>query len=420
MSGRRTSGRTRPSLGVQVLAVFSFLFPRENQAVQEMSGRTSGSPRHPSSRHPRPICSFLRYSLLFRFFALVSSRLFLEFFFVFFSSSPRTRANNYNLLESRSDPVCTDPIQNLPTGDLPQFQTASGLDLTQRARGSKKIILARTHEKTIPPRTKFSFSLEIFILGLKISFSIENFNPKPCFSAAGKVPGMKISFSIENFIPCWKLDFFNIASRDWIFSILGPLWGVISPAIWAARERERAHKLHWDNQRFREMPPGLLQHVLTVLVFWSWFLLLPRLPPWSRSLRLPAWAGILLYGPLEIAWMCCPQLPHHPCKNGTHGTCFCSTGGHTPRDWEKLNRGVSKPGCFPLFSGKVQIASRTRDESGNSPDRPRANRENPRKIGKVPKRTKKEGQVQIGKPPPFETPPFSGPWRDAQRSSWYS
>ena len=25
----------------------------------------------------------------------------------------------------------------------------------------------------------------------------------------------------------------------------------------------------------------------------------------------------------------------------------------------KLNRGVSKPGCFPLFSGKVQIVSRT-------------------------------------------------------------
>ena len=52
---------------------------------------------------------------------------------------------------------------------------------TQRARGSKKFILARTHEKTIPPRTKFSFSLEIFILGLKFSFSIENFNPRPCF-----------------------------------------------------------------------------------------------------------------------------------------------------------------------------------------------------------------------------------------------
>ena len=128
--------------------------------VQEMSGKTPGSPRRPSSRHPRPY----RQKMIF---GLIS--------------------------------------------------------ISQRARGSKKFILARTHEKIILPRTKkCSFSLEIFILGLKISFPIENFNPRPCFSAAREGPGMKISFSIENFILYWKLDFFNIASRDWIFSILGP------------------------------------------------------------------------------------------------------------------------------------------------------------------------------------------------------
>ena len=69
----------------------------------------------------------------------------------------------------------------------------------------------------------------------------------------------------------------------------------------------------------------------------------------------------------------------------------------------------AKPGGFhfPLFSGKVQIVSRTlsglflvlgreekRDESGKSPDNPRANRENPEKIGKVPKRTKKDKKGQ--------------------------
>ena len=92
--------------------------------------------------------------------------------------------------------------------------------------------------------------------------------------------------------------------------------------------------------------------------------------------------------------------------------------------WEKLNRGVSKPGCFPLFSGKVRIVSRT--FSGlflvgalNRPTkRKRTNRENPRtipeQIGKIPeksgksqkgqKRTKKEGQVQIGKPPRLKPP----------------
>ena len=52
-----------------------------------------------------------------------------------------------------------------------------------------------------------------------------------------------------------------------------------------------------------------LQHVLTVLVFWCWVLLLPRLPPWSRSLRLFPWPSILLYGPLDI---CLDLLPAAP------------------------------------------------------------------------------------------------------------
>ena len=93
-------------------------------------------------------------------------------------------------------------------------------------------------------------------------------------------------------------------------------------------------------------------------------------------------------------------------------------------NWEKLNRGVSKPGCFPLFSGKVQIVSRTL--SGlflvGALNKPRkrngTNRENPRtipeQIGNIPeksgksqkgqKRTKKEGRVQIGKPPRLKHP----------------
>ena len=58
MSGRRTSGSSRPSLGVQVLAVFSFISWGKSQFTKclgkRMSGKTPGSPRHPSSRHPRP------------------------------------------------------------------------------------------------------------------------------------------------------------------------------------------------------------------------------------------------------------------------------------------------------------------------------------------------------------------------------
>ena len=52
MSGRRTSGTSRPSFGVQVLAVFSS-FPRENRSpknVWENAQRSQTS----SSRHPRP------------------------------------------------------------------------------------------------------------------------------------------------------------------------------------------------------------------------------------------------------------------------------------------------------------------------------------------------------------------------------
>ena len=87
--------------------------------------------------------------------------------------------------------------------------------------------------------------------------------------------------------------------------------------------------------------------------------------------------------------------------------------------------GVSKPGCFPLFSGKVQIVSRTlwglflvgaldrpRKRKGTNRENPRANRENPGKIGKVPKRTKKDKKGRTSpdrETPPFETPPFGGP-----------
>ena len=60
---------------------------------------------------------------------------------------------------------------------------------------------------------------------------------------------------------------------------------------------------------FRERPPGLIQHVLTVLAFWSWVLLLPWLPPSSRSLRAFPWASILLHGPLDI---CLDLLPAPP------------------------------------------------------------------------------------------------------------
>ena len=67
-------------------------------------------------------------------------------------------------------------------------------------------------------------------------------------------------------------------------------------------------------QGIRERPPGLIQHVLSVLNFLA-----------------AGAAGARLTAPWTFAWICCPQLPHHPRKNGTHSTSLSSTGGHTPK-----------------------------------------------------------------------------------------
>ena len=84
---------------------------------------------------------------------------------------------------------------------------------------------------------------------------------------------------------------------------------------------------------FRERPPGLIQHVLTVLVFGSWVLPPPRLPPLSRSLRLCPWASILLHGPLDICSDLLPAAPPPPVQKrdaqhmflqhrGAHAECW--------------------------------------------------------------------------------------------------
>ena len=42
------------------------------------------------------------------------------------------------------------------------------------------------------------------------------------------------------------------------------------------------------------------------------------------------------------SWICFPQLPYHPCKDGTHSTCFCSTGGHSPRFGSEMCQACSR------------------------------------------------------------------------------
>ena len=88
----------------------------------------------------------------------------------------------------------------------------------------------------------------------------------------------------------------------------------------------------WKRCTFMERTPGLIQHVLTVLVFWSWVLLMPRLPPSSRSLRLCPWASILLHGPLDICLDLLPAAPLPPVqkRDAQHMFFYSTGGGHMP------------------------------------------------------------------------------------------
>ena len=80
----------------------------------------------------------------------------------------------------------------------------------------------------------------------------------------------------------------------------------------------------------RERLPGLIQHVLTVLVFRSCALLLPRFPPSSRSLKLFPWASILLHGPF----------PYRPCKKkGRTAHAFTAQGGAHAESLERSHKG---------------------------------------------------------------------------------
>ena len=91
----------------------------------------------------------------------------------------------------------------------------------------------------------------------------------------------------------------------------------------------------------------------------------------------------------------------------------CRTFGWT--FWRDLPQDPCFTGSWPVTPSNCSENSLVLlvDRSGKSPESPWTNRENPGKIGKVPKRTKqdKKGRTSPDREtPPFETPPFSGPW----------
>ena len=113
--------------------------------------------------------------------------------------------------------------------------------------------------------------------------------------------------------------------------------------IWAKSWR-RAFFLH-----IRRRPPWLIQHVLIVLVFWPRVLLVPAS---SRSPRLCPGTSVFLMVHWTFTWICCPQLPCHPCKQGTHSIGFCYTRGHTPNTIFR-----SKPQGQGRASSELQITA---------------------------------------------------------------
>ena len=63
-----------------------------------------------------------------------------------------------------------------------------------------------------------------------------------------------------------------------------------------------------------------------------------RLPALSRSLRLCPRSSICFMAPWTFAWICCPRLPYHLCKNVTHSTSV-TIQGYTHRAIESSIRG---------------------------------------------------------------------------------
>ena len=69
------------------------------------------------------------------------------------------------------------------------------------------------HARNFHSRLKFSFSVWKFHSRLNISI------PGPAFLRPERGPEWKFHSRLKNVIPYWKLDFFNIASWDLIFSV---------------------------------------------------------------------------------------------------------------------------------------------------------------------------------------------------------
>ena len=126
-----------------------------------------------------------------------------------------------------------------------------------------------------------------------------------------------------------RIESQRISKTPWVHSACAELRQRCCCTSWHTEgvRIESQRKTPWVDSAYADCPG--------FLVLAAALLLLSRLPPSSRSLRLFPWASIFCFmGSWTFAWICCPQLLYHPCKNGMHSTCFYKTGGHKPRKGE--------------------------------------------------------------------------------------
>ena len=133
-------------------------------------------------------------------------------------------------------------------------------------------------------------------------------------------------------------------------------WTLESLQIAEFRHLSRSKRVLLNAQQryfsYRAMLVAIVSQNSLVLVFMGYRTIIARyVAKWGYRTNAPV--TLSTKGGYHTVWGSANLLLKLPCSMA-----YRSDSIAVARDiWEKLNRGVSKPGCFPLFSGKVQIVS---------------------------------------------------------------
>ena len=94
---------------------------------------------------------------------------------------------------------------------------------TQRAQGSKNFFLNWTHEKPFPHARKniLTWSFHSWFGNFILAWNVQSRALFFCGQGQARIEKTILDYKLHSVLKAWVFD---IASRDWIFSILGP-WG---------------------------------------------------------------------------------------------------------------------------------------------------------------------------------------------------